>query len=190
MSAKKASKKGNSRDWRLTSQRLDILEFLRHEPGHPTAEQVYRGVKKRLRSIGFGTVYRNLDFLRHHGYIKECVVDKVTRYESRVDSHVHLVCEGCHSINEIDDQHLATLARSLAMKGNFFVRSDNFEIRGYCSDCQKKLSPKLKTPELFCMACGELLNDLQQETPVCKDCCFQTNCHYYGPVHAEQHTKR
>ncbi|MFH1207109.1 MAG: Fur family transcriptional regulator [Patescibacteria group bacterium] len=182
MSARQAIIPDTSRGWRLTGQRLDILEYLRRNSGHPTAEQVYRGVKKKLRTIGFGTVYRNLDFLRRHGYIKECVVDKVTRYESRVDSHVHLVCEGCHLIFEIKDQRLGHIARSLAVKNDFFVRSDNLEIRGYCPECQKKISPKSKTPELFCMACGELLDDMHQEAPVCKDCCFQTNCHYYGPI--------
>lgn len=181
MSVNTAIKSDNSRDWRLTSQRLDILTYLRHDAGHPTAEEVYRGVKKKLRTIGFGTVYRNLNFLRQHGYIKECVVDKVSRYESRVDSHVHMVCEGCHSISEMKNQHLATIVKTLATKSGFFVRSDNFEVRGYCTNCQKKLSPKSKTPELFCMACGELLDDLHKEAPVCQDCCFQTNCHYYGP---------
>ncbi len=183
MPAKKVEKNHPTRDWRLTSQRLDILEYLRHEPGHPTAEQIYRGVRKKLRNISFGTVYRNLDFLRQHGYIKECVVDKISRYESRVDSHIHLVCEKCHSISEIMDSRLVEVAKSLAASGSFFVRSDNFEVRGYCSACQKKLSPKSKTPELFCMACGELLDDLHKEAPVCRECCFQTNCHYYVKAH-------
>lgn len=169
----------NAREWRLTSQRLDILEYLRRQSGHPTAQQVYRGVRKKLPSISFGTVYRNLDFLRRHGYIKESIVDKVGRYESRVDSHVHLVCEHCHSITEVGDSRLSQLAKRLALNGGFFVRSDNLEIRGYCRACQKKLSPRAKTPELFCMACGELLDDLQKEAPVCQHCCFQTDCKYY-----------
>jgi len=178
--------KDTPRDWRLTSQRLDILDFLRKDKGHPTAEQVYRGVRKKIPNISFGTVYRNLDFLRRHGYIKECVVDKVSRYESRVDSHVHLVCEGCHAIFEQKDGRLGTIAKDLAEKSRFFMRSDNLEIRGYCRACQKKLSPKLKTPELFCMACGELLDDMHQEAPVCQDCCFQTHCRYYGPLPKKQ----
>lgn len=170
------------RDWRLTSQRLVILEQVRHDMSHPVAETIYTAVKKKNPSISFGTVYRNLDFLAKHGYIKEFVVDKMSHYEARVDSHVHLICERCHRIEDLPDKELVIAAKRLSRKEHFFIRSDNLEIRGICADCQKKMSPQEKAPELFCMACGELLEDLAKEAPVCQSCCFQTNCNYYAKV--------
>lgn len=173
------SKLPAARDYRLTNQRLVILEHLRKNKSHPTAEQIYEKVRRQLPSISFGTVYRNLDFLRQHGYIKEFVVNKVSRYESRVDSHVHLVCEQCGRIEDLPDKELVLEAKKLTTRQRFFARSDNLEIRGICADCQKKMPLKDRTPELFCMACGELLEDLEKEAPVCKACCFSTNCNYY-----------
>ena len=52
---------------RLTSQRQVILEELRKVKSHPTANQVYDMVRKRLPRIGLGTVYRNLDLLAEKG---------------------------------------------------------------------------------------------------------------------------
>jgi Fur family peroxide stress response transcriptional regulator len=172
------------RDWRVTNQRLAILNTLRADSTHPTAEEVFRKVRRLLPHVSFGTVYRNLNFLRSHGYIKEFVIDRVSRYEGRVDTHVHLVCEHCRTIEDLTDETLAKEAKRLSYRSNFFARTDNLEIRGLCSRCQKKMSIKKQTPELFCLACGELLDELETAAPVCRSCCFKTNCQYYG------HTKK
>jgi Fe2+ or Zn2+ uptake regulation protein len=171
--------KSNEKDWRLTSQRLVILDFLRKTNSHPTAEQIFGIVKKRLPSISFGTVYRGLHFLKARGFIKECVINNVSRFEGRVDSHIHFVCDNCKRVFDIEGEKVAALAKRLVGKRNFFVRYENLEIGGYCADCQKKMSVRKEVPELFCMACGELLDDLKTDAPVCKACCFKTNCNYY-----------
>jgi Fur family transcriptional regulator, peroxide stress response regulator len=176
------AKDNKNKDYRLTSQRLTILDYIRKNRSHPLAEDILNAVKKKLPTISFGTVYRNLDFLRQHGYIKEFVVNKVSRYESRVDSHVHLVCEQCGRIEDLPDKELVLEAKKLTTRQRFFARSDNLEIRGICVECQKKMPLRDRAPELFCMACGELLEDLAREAPVCKSCCFKTNCNYYGPA--------
>lgn len=172
-------------DWRLTKQRMVILDYVRHNHSHPTVEAIFKGVKKELPKISFGTVYRNLNFLREHGYLKEFTIDKLTRYEGRVDSHVHFVCEQCHGIEDLEgakDTKFVREMKKLAQHNNFMVRSENYEIRGVCKKCQRALSPKKIAPELFCMACGDLLEDLKKDAPVCEECCFSTNCYYYVPA--------
>jgi Fur family ferric uptake transcriptional regulator len=59
---------------RLTSQRQVILEELKKVKSHPTANEVYDMVRKRLPRIGLGTVYRNLDLLAERGIIKKLEV--------------------------------------------------------------------------------------------------------------------
>ena len=44
---------------RLTSQRQVIIEELEKVKSHPTANEIYDMVRKRLPRIGLGTVYRN-----------------------------------------------------------------------------------------------------------------------------------
>jgi Fur family peroxide stress response transcriptional regulator len=179
---KKTAEVGVKKDWRLTSQRLMILDFLRSTRTHPMAEIIYAAARRKMPNLSFGTVYRNLKFLQEHGFIKEFVVDKVSRYDERVDAHIHLICDGCRQIFDLADDKLTAQVKRLAQHHKFFSRSENMEIRGYCPNCQKKLSVKKKVPELFCIACGELLDDLKKEAPVCRACCFKTNCNYYEHV--------
>ena len=51
------------KDMRLTNQRKIILEELRAVTTHPTADEVYGMVRKRMPRISLGTVYRNLEVL-------------------------------------------------------------------------------------------------------------------------------
>jgi len=46
---------------RLTPQKTEILDFLRSTRIHPTSEQVYESVKKKIPMISLATVYRNLN---------------------------------------------------------------------------------------------------------------------------------
>ena len=54
---------------RLTTQRQVILEELGKVKSHPTANEVYDMVRKRLPRIGLGTVYRNLELMAESGMI-------------------------------------------------------------------------------------------------------------------------
>ena len=54
---------------RLTTQRQIILEELEKVTSHPTANEVYDMVRRRLPRIGLGTVYRNLELMADSGII-------------------------------------------------------------------------------------------------------------------------
>ena len=54
---------------RMTRQRRVILEELCKVDTHPSADEVYVMVRKRLPRISLGTVYRNLEILTQSGEI-------------------------------------------------------------------------------------------------------------------------
>ena len=56
---------------RMTHQRRIILEELRNTRSHPTADEVYEIVRKRIPKISLGTVYRNLELLSESGVIQK-----------------------------------------------------------------------------------------------------------------------
>ncbi len=56
---------------RRTLQREIILEELNRVPDHPTADQIYERVRRRLPRISLGTVYRNLELLAAQGVIQK-----------------------------------------------------------------------------------------------------------------------
>ena len=57
------------KNMRMTRQRSVILEELRNSGMHPSADQLYQLVRKRLPRISLGTVYRNLEILSELGEI-------------------------------------------------------------------------------------------------------------------------
>ena len=46
---------------RMTRQRQVIIDELRSVTSHPTADDVYDMVRRRLPNVSLGTVYRNLE---------------------------------------------------------------------------------------------------------------------------------
>ena len=59
---------------RMTQQRQVILEELRLCRSHPTADELYSRVRRRLPRISLGTVYRNLETLAERGLIRKMEV--------------------------------------------------------------------------------------------------------------------
>ena len=55
---------------RITKQRQVILEELRKLNTHPSADEIYKVVRRRLPRISLGTVYRNLEVLVQMGEIQ------------------------------------------------------------------------------------------------------------------------
>lgn len=88
---------------RHTRQRAVILNELRKVKTHPTADAIYRMVRKRLPSISFGTVYRNLSLLRDGGDILELTCGKYRcRYDGDNREHYHFICLECENVFDAD----------------------------------------------------------------------------------------
>jgi len=85
---------------KITCQKRTILEFLRSVKTHPTAEEIYKAVKKKLPQISRGTVYRNLKFLAKKGKILE-IFSRVSHYDGDVSFHAHFICRSCDRIFDI-----------------------------------------------------------------------------------------
>lgn len=55
------------RGYRLTPQRLAILQILEEDGNHMSPTTLYEHAKRRMPGITEATVYRTLDFLVKHG---------------------------------------------------------------------------------------------------------------------------
>jgi Fur family ferric uptake transcriptional regulator len=56
---------------KYTNQRVEILNYLKDNYSHPTVDQVFEAVRKKLTRISKATVYQNLKFLAEKGLIQE-----------------------------------------------------------------------------------------------------------------------
>ena len=118
---------------RNTTQRTEILNFLRSKRHHCSAVQIYDAVRERIPNISLGTVYRNLGNLLEQGEIISVeAVDKCIYYDGFVEDHAHFVCSDC---KEIYDFPIEPKNRSSLKNAGFEVASERVIYYGKCAKC-------------------------------------------------------
>ena len=121
---------------RLTSQRQVILEELQKVTSHPTANEVFDMVRKRLPRIGLGTVYRNLDLLSERGIIKKLEVGgEQKRFDGDTSKHYHVRCVECGRVDDIFIDRSKELEKSAASHCNYKILDHHVQFSGICSAC-------------------------------------------------------
>ena len=123
---------------RMTPQRSVLLQVLSRAAHHPTAEQLYRGVRRVLPSVSPATVYRNVQMLAQAGVIStlECAGDAL-RYDPNPDDHHHFTCSHC---GEVMDIYLSSVRYKVdggrSRLGTARIESYEVQFRGRCSECR------------------------------------------------------
>ncbi len=122
---------------RNTRQRTVILGILRAGRVHLTAVEVHQQARKVLPTVSLGTVYRNLNFLRSKGLVREiCTGDAgCARFEAARDLHAHFHCRSCRTVRDIQlpGEIAGAPWRDLGPIGS--VESLDLHVIGDCSDC-------------------------------------------------------
>ena len=120
---------------RMTRQRKVILEELRKVKTHPSADEVYEMVRKRLPRIGLGTVYRNLEILSESGDIQKLEPGcSLKRFDGDTSEHCHIRCVRC---DRIADAPLPDVKFDLKKveSNDFEITGHRLEFLGLCSEC-------------------------------------------------------
>ena len=121
---------------RLTSQRQVILEELRKVKSHPTANEIYDMVRRRLPRIGLGTVYRNLDLLADYGIIKKLEVGgEQKRFDGDVSQHYHVRCVKCGCVEDIDVERRSDLDENASACCDYKILDHHVQFSGICGNC-------------------------------------------------------
>ena len=123
---------------RLTTQRQIILEELGKVTSHPTANEVYDMVRKRLPRIGLGTVYRNLELMAESGIILKLEVGgSQQRFDATTESHYHIRCSRCDKVDDIDIPVQYHINDAAGRACNYQILGHHIEFSGICADCQQ-----------------------------------------------------
>jgi len=103
---------GADGELRMTRQRRAILQVVKATECHPTAEEVYRRVWRRLPRIGLATVYRNLERLAEVGALQRLELGRgQMRFESRPEPHAHVRCTRCGGVRDAPEAVLPSPER-------------------------------------------------------------------------------
>ncbi|HBY96085.1 MAG TPA: transcriptional repressor [Chloroflexi bacterium] len=126
--------------YRLTPQRMMILEAVYHLGGHVTAEQILAYVQRRHPYVDLSTVYRTIDLLTGLGVVQAFDVSGgASQYELAAEPHHHLVCRVCGSVEPLADYHLRELSAHLLKEHGFQADLDHLAITGLCAACRASI---------------------------------------------------
>lgn len=148
---------------RMTQQREIILDELNRFQGHPSADELYEKVRKRLTRISLATVYRNLEILAEEGLVSKIEISgRQKRFDHELESHSHVYCLECHRVDNMEFDQPFQLDASPEDVGGYAIEGYRIEFKGICPDCQKKKDKK-GGKAMGCTQCTVTLSDKQRE---------------------------
>src|SRR5207247_8545185 len=122
-----------------TPQRCAIYEMLTGRTDHPTAEDIYRTVKRAYPMIAQNTVYYTLSGLKEAGLISEVNFGhEHARFDANMDRHHDLVCVSCQEINDLYDETLNRLSMSSKKGRQYTILGHRVEFYGYFKRCPEQ----------------------------------------------------
>lgn len=125
---------------RLTKQRQVILEAVRSNYEHPTADEIYEQVRQRLPRISLATVYRNLEILAEIGLIRKLDPGRTQmRFDPNTQAHYHLTCMRCGRVEDVagefSESPMKNIEKTLGRLTKYGIFGHNLEFFGLCSQC-------------------------------------------------------
>jgi Fe2+ or Zn2+ uptake regulation protein len=127
----------HERGMRVTPQRVLLHRALRELDRHVTADELLESVADRLPNVSLPTIYATLELLEELGMVRRVQRAGTTLFDPRVDSHHHLICTVCGSIEDLDSAlDTAALERAAARHG-FEQERIEAVVHGRCSSCRR-----------------------------------------------------
>lgn len=123
---------------RMTPQRKTILEELSHNPVHPTADELFERIRRKLPRISLGTVYRNLEILAQMGLIVVLEGGPQRRYDADTNTHYHIRCIRCGQLEDAPIEPNTTMEETLRAKTDYEVIGHRLKFLGICPTCNKE----------------------------------------------------
>ena len=126
------------KDLGLTKQREVVLQVIREEPEHLTANEVFDKAKQLLPGISFATVYNSLRYLKEAGLIAEISFGNgASRFDSMTSRHDHAICTKCGKLVDMEIELPAEVLTFAAEYSKFKPESLELTLRGLCPDCNQ-----------------------------------------------------
>lgn len=122
-----------------SKQREIILETLKENVVHPTAEYLYSVLQKTHPKISLATLYRNLNQLAENGIIKKIDgLETSSHFDHNTHEHYHFICTECGKVFDIDASVAPDLASKTEDMTGFKVITHDAVFCGICNDCKKE----------------------------------------------------
>lgn len=121
---------------KATPQRLAVYKEISHSSAHPSADDIYRKLSKKMRGLSFDTVNRTLLTFAEAGLIR--VVEgsgDVRRFDPHLEQHHHLRCIKCSRIIDFQSKDYDDIKVPAKYLQGFKLVSKKVVLEGICQEC-------------------------------------------------------
>lgn len=126
-----------SRPLRSSRQRQLVLELVKSNENHPTADEIYSLARQKDPNISKGTVYRNLNLLYDLGEIKKLPMPfGPDHYDFNLTDHCHFICRCCGRVTDAFFHSSSAVDASAASEAGYVVESRQVMLTGLCPHCR------------------------------------------------------
>ncbi|TET74113.1 MAG: transcriptional repressor [Dehalococcoidia bacterium] len=124
--------------YRLTPQRMMVLEAIEASHDHISAEEIHARTRLQYPYINISTVYRTLELLKENGLVTETDLGggRFLYHPAGKAQHHHLVCRKCAKVRDIDINVLDNLRDQLKAQYGFDAELEHIAIFGTCDRCE------------------------------------------------------
>ncbi len=120
-----------------SKQREIILNTLKENVVHPTAEYLYAKVKEKDPKISLATLYRNLNQLTENGIIKKIDgLENSSHYDHNTHNHYHFICKKCNRVYDIKSEVAPDLINKTEELTGFLIENHDIVFSGICKECR------------------------------------------------------
>ncbi len=114
---------------RMTAQRRAVLEILRGNRTHPTAEALIDQVRDRLGCVAPATIYNTLQALETLGFVRRIDgLEQRAHFDPDTSPHQHAICSSCKWVWDVSEIDLPA-----DMPAGFLMK--DILLLGMCAKC-------------------------------------------------------
>lgn len=126
-----------AKGFRVTPQRIAILEILQSSGRHMTALEIYQRAIDIIPGINEATVYRTLDVFNKEGLVFVSHLEGSQIAYEFGNKHHHIQCRKCSKDLQISHDMIRDIYTQLEFFSGFKLDSSHLTFLGFCPNCQK-----------------------------------------------------
>ena len=119
-------------------QREIILNTLKENVVHPTAEYLYGILHEKNPNISMATLYRNLNQLAEKGIIKKIDgLEAPSHFDHNTHEHFHFICDKCKKVFDVSVNIAPDVVERTQKETGFEVKGYDIALHGLCDTCKQ-----------------------------------------------------
>ena len=146
-------RKSKENGLKITPQRTAIYQEFLKAKDHPSADNIYKKLVKKIPNISFDTIHRTLLMFSTIGIAN--IVEgygQPKRFDPNIEKHHHCRCIQCNKIIDFYNAAYDNITVPKAIEEQFTVLNKKIVLEGLCEKCRGKeyrydRTGKTKTPD-------------------------------------------